>query len=302
MSSGAKRELVAPQDALLGEILDRLGPDARAALADGRLFIGRKRAQSENDQVRAGELLTMHAPRAQASGAYVIAERDEVIAAFKPAAMPTIPDHRGAKGSLLDAIQRETGLRLHATSRLDVGVSGVVLLTASEAAASRLAKAREQGLYRRRYVAIATRAPEPERGLWAFPIGRAPNPRHRRIGGPSATEAETLYRTVARASSGPALLALEPQTGRTHQLRLHSSHAGCPLLGDTVYGGPSRIVSRTGAVKRLSRIALHAAWVEVPDAGGKPVRFDAEAPDELLAIWEAAGGAREAFEAAVERW
>lgn len=297
-----KRALVAPREAALADLFELLGPEAEAALAEGRLFIGRKRARDANEPVRAGDLLTIHAARTTVSGAYLLAQHDDVVAAFKPAGMATIPDHRGARGSLLEIVQQETGLPLHVTSRLDVGVSGVVLFAASDDARSRLAKAREQGLYVRRYVAIAAQAPEPARGVWDFPIGRAPNPRQRRVGGPSATEAETLYAVVATAPSGPALLAVEPQTGRTHQIRVHASHAKAPLLGDRTYGGPERLVSATGAVTRLSRIALHCAWVEVPDASGRMLHVAAEVPDELAAIWRAAGGADEAWSSAVERW
>lgn len=299
MSRKASRVLVAQGDGFLGDLFVELGPDAEQALREGRLFIEQRRAQYARERVRAGERLTIHPPRPRIEGARILARSDDVVAAFKPAGMPTIADHRGAKGSLVDAMEGEVGLRLHTTSRLDVGVSGVVLLTASEKARARLAQARERDLYRRRYVAIASSSPSSERGLWSFPIGRAPNPRQRRIGGPSATKAETKFATIAKAPSGQALLALEPQTGRTHQLRLHSSHAGSPLLGDTVYGGPSRLVSKTGAVTKLSRIALHCAWVEVPDAGGRMVRIEAEVPGELLAIWRAVGGADEAWQAAL---
>lgn len=299
MSSTAKRALVAPRDAALGELFDLLGPDAGLALVEGRLFVGRKRALAETEAVKAGELLEIHAPRPPVGGAFVLAERDDLVAAWKPAGMPTIPDHRGANGSLLGLMETTTGLRLHATSRLDLGVSGVVLFAATEAAASRLSRAREEGTYRRRYVAIAAKAPEPERGIWTFPIGRAPNPRQRRAFGSNATRAETHYRVVDRASSGAALLAVEPQTGRTHQIRVHASHVGSPLLGDTMYGGPARLVSATGAVMRLPRIALHAAWVEVPDASGKAARFEAKIPEDLAVIWRAADGAEDALPSAI---
>lgn len=299
MSRGASRVLVVESDGRLEDLLATLGDGAEAALDQGRLFIEQRRAKSRDEEVRVGERVVIHPPRPEVSGARVLSQRDDVIAAFKPAGMPTIPDHRGAKGSLLDTIESEVGARLHTTSRLDVGVSGVVLLTASEGAATRLVRAREQGLYRRRYVAIATKAPSSERGTWSFPIGRDPNPRKRRIGGSSATRAETKYSAVALTSSGNALLALEPQTGRTHQLRLHASHAGCPLLGDSMYGGPARLVSATGAVTKLSRIALHCAWVEVPDARGDTWRIEAEVPEEMLAMWRAVGGGDEVWQRAL---
>ncbi len=295
-----KRVLWVAEDTELAELLDRLGPDASDALAEGRLFIGRKRARDFEERVSAGEVVTVHTPRSFTDGAHVLAERDDVVAAFKPAGMATVPDHRGAAGSLHFLIEKATGRRLHTTSRLDVGVSGVVLFAASDEARERLARAREQGLYLRRYVAIAASAPSPDRGTWNAKIGRAPNPRQRKVGGTSPKPAETHYRVVEVTNRGQALLAVRPITGRTHQIRVHAAHAGAPLLGDTAYGGPPRLVAESGAVTRLSRIALHCAWVEVPDAKGKRFRVEAPIPEGLLAIWRAVGGRDQDFTKAIQ--
>lgn len=297
-----KRVLWVAEDTKLADLVERLGHEATEALAEGRLFIGRKRARSLEEPVSAGEVVVLHAPRDLTDGAHVLAEHDGIVAAFKPAGMATVPDHHGVAGSLLFLIEKATGKRLHVTSRLDVGVSGVVLFAATDEARERLARAREQGTYLRRYLAIASTAPSPAQGVWNAPIGRAPNPRHRRIGGPSAKPAETHYRVVEVTPRGQALLAVQPITGRTHQIRVHAAHAGAPLLGDTVYGGPPRLVSPTGAVSRLSRIALHCAWVEVPDGKGRPFGASAPVPDDVRAIWKAAGGTDEAIERALERW
>jgi 23S rRNA pseudouridine1911/1915/1917 synthase len=86
-------------------------------------------------------------------------------------------------------------------------------------------------------------------------------------------------------------------TGRTHQLRVHSSHAGSPLYGDASYGGPRKIVRTDGSVEALGRVALHAAWVRLPLEGG--VRVEAPIPPELVALWEALGGRAEDFEVAL---
>lgn len=297
-----KRVLWVAEDAKLADLFDRLGPEAASALAEGRLFIGRKRARDPEEPVSSGEVVTLHAPRSFSDGAHVLSEHDDVVAAFKPAGMATVPDHRGAAGSLLFLIEKATGRRLHTTSRLDVGVSGVVLFAASDEARERLARARERGVYLRRYVAIAASAPSPGQGVWNAKIGRAPNPRQRRVGGSSPKPAETHYRVVELTERGHALLAVQPITGRTHQIRVHAAHANAPLLGDTVYGGPPRLVFASGAVTRLSRIALHAAWVEVPDAKGEGFCAFAPVPDDLRAIWKAVGGSDEGIERALERW
>jgi 23S rRNA-/tRNA-specific pseudouridylate synthase len=90
------------------------------------------------------------------------------------------------------------------------------------------------------------------------------------------------------------LLALEPVTGRTHQLRVHASHASSPLYGDAAYGGPRKIVRTDGSVEALGRVALHAAWVQLPLEGG--LRVEAPIPEELVSLWLALGGQAGDFE------
>ena len=182
----------------------------------------------------------------------VILREDDLVAVDKPAGMPTIADHGGAAHALVAATARALGIdpaRLHPTSRLDRGVSGVVVFALTKAAAERLARARGEGAYERRYVAIAASAPAPASGTWDAPIGRARDPRLRTVRGRDPIAAATRYGVCAHAPGGAAMLAVAPVTGRTHQIRVHASHAGAPLLGDRDYGGPARVTlpTRPGA-------------------------------------------------------
>jgi 23S rRNA pseudouridine955/2504/2580 synthase/23S rRNA pseudouridine1911/1915/1917 synthase len=95
------------------------------------------------------------------------------------------------------------------------------------------------------------------------------------------------------------MLAVEPQTGRTHQIRVHASHAGAPLLGDRDYGGPSRVTLPNGRIVALTRIALHAARVTVPGSGGELLSASAPIPPELARVWSDLGGAAEAWDRAM---
>jgi 23S rRNA pseudouridine955/2504/2580 synthase/23S rRNA pseudouridine1911/1915/1917 synthase len=180
-------------------------------------------------------------------------------------------------------------------------VSGVVFFSTHPDAAARLRRARDEGRYTRRYVGIAARSPATDEGVWTAPIGRAKDPRHRAVNGREATAARSLFRVVATAGNA-AMLALAPITGRTHQLRVHASHAGAPLLGDRVYGGPSRLTLPTGPqagrVIPLTRIALHAARVRVPTAAGELVAL-APIPEELRVRWSELGGDAGAWDTAV---
>jgi 23S rRNA pseudouridine955/2504/2580 synthase/23S rRNA pseudouridine1911/1915/1917 synthase len=180
-------------------------------------------------------------------------------------------------------------------------VSGVVLFAATPRARARLAEARERGQHLRRYVAIAGAHVEPSRGTWAWRIGRTNDPRLRAVDGRDAADALTKY-AVAAATKAASLLGVEPVTGRTHQIRVHAAHAGAPLLGDGAYGGARRIVAPNGSVRAISRIALHAAWVETSDARGDPWRVDAAIPDELRTLWREAHGDEEAWANALARW
>lgn len=271
-------------------------PDDAPAVAEGRVFVGRTRVTDGAIGVAVGDVVVVHAARALPSSATavrVLDERDGVVAAEKPAELPTIADHHGTADTLVSRLAATIGCAtsdLHATSRLDVGVSGVVLVARTKAARERLAAARDEDGYARAYVAIAARAPGTASGTWTAPIGRAQDPRKRAAFGRDAAPSVSRFTVIATAPGGQALLLLQPETGRTHQLRVHASHAGAPLLGDATYGGPTRVTSRTGAVRRIGRIALHARVVVVPDARGAGWRVEAPVPDELRDLWSVLDG------------
>ena len=272
-------------------MLARAGADTDA-VRDGRVFIGLKRARSGDEAVGPGDEIHISSRGEEIAPATLLADEDGLVAADKLADIATIPDQKDASSSLLASVARALGCAssgLHPTSRLDRGVSGVVVFARTEAAAERLRVAREQGTYSRRYVAIASVAPSAEQGEWDAPIGRAKDPRHRAVNGRDAAPARSRF-TVAGRAGAWALLALEPITGRTHQLRVHASHGGAPLLGDRVYGGPSRATLPSGRVLSFGRIALHAARVRVPRADGSMLEVSAPVPAELREWWRAGGG------------
>jgi RluA family pseudouridine synthase len=278
------------EEASLGELLARLGVPA-AAVAEGRVFIGRRRAREVGERVERGDEVRWSEDAAASAVVPILFADEAIVVADKPAGIPTIPDHAGARGSLLHLAAEAAGVdaaSLHPTSRLDREVSGVVIFARTQEAARALADARSRGAYERRYVALASRAPSPATGSWDAPIGRAKDPRRRAARGKDAVPARTRYSTVA-ATAHAALLALAPETGRTHQIRVHASDAGAPLLGDKAYGGPTRITLPSGRVLGLSRVALHCARVVVP-LGAGPREIVSPVPAELADLWVALGG------------
>jgi 23S rRNA-/tRNA-specific pseudouridylate synthase len=297
-----KRRWIVDTDAIaLGDWVQRFEPDGARAVAEGRVFVDARRVVDARHVVHRGACLELYATRQAEGEVRIVAEQGGLIAAFKPALLATEPDKSGAHVTLLGEAARLLGCAvrdLHALSRLDVGVSGVVLLARRGAGGSLPPPLAS----RRRYVAIAGAAPAPPRGTWTSAIAH---------GARGARPAETRYAVVralepvgfftagpSSAALAPALLALAPITGRTHQLRIHAERSGAPLLGDRAYGGSQRLLAPDGGVVEIGRIALHALAVEVTPAKGPPFRAEAPASPELVQLWQRLGGDERDFQAA----
>jgi len=228
------------------------------------------------------------------AGVAVLHEDAWFLVLHKPSGLPTTSP---GPEPTLTAVAREldpTAPRLHPSSRLDAEVSGVVIFARTPNATEHLLAARQAGSYRRGYLAIASTAPEPRQGEWHGAIGIDPNnPRKRtiaRAGASGAREAHTRYSTL-QSTAHAVLLWLIPQTGRTHQLRVHAANAGIPLLGDRHYGGAPRVVLADGRVLSARRTMLHCARVEIPNpVGGDPLRFEAPPPTDFAELWRALSG------------
>jgi 23S rRNA pseudouridine1911/1915/1917 synthase len=272
----------------VGQVLDCM--EDPEACAEGRAFVGKVRATRREAPLHPGNVVLVYPPRRGDQEPRVLDERDGVLALFKPAPLPTIADHRGDRCLLRWACDRLRREDLHATSRLDVGVSGVVLVACDRAARERLALAREQHRYHRVYLALAPPGVTP--GTWAWSIGKGKGNRRSALppGAPGALDASTHVAVLA-STPRASLLRVEPVSGRTHQIRVHAAAAAAPLYGDSTYGGSMKIIAPSGAVTRADRVALHALRVEAPDASGAPWRVEAPPPDDFLALWHALGGA-----------
>jgi 23S rRNA-/tRNA-specific pseudouridylate synthase len=279
----------------VADLLERIGFAARAALNDGRVFVDGRRISDPSFALRAGNTLALYrGPSGTSTPVTIIEERNGIILALKPASLPTEPDRRGY-WSLRRAVSELVGCdesELHADSRLDFGVSGVVLLARGSAARHHLVWLRRQGKLVRRYFAIGGGQPRELRGTWMTEAAG-----DHRI-------SKARYQVVAavnRASQEAAvLLSIEPLTGRTHQLRIQAQAAGCPLYGDRAHGGSTRVTLNDGSVVEVRRVALHCQSVVLPDAHGSEWRVEAPVPLDLCALWEQLGGSSDAWRRAAE--
>ena len=161
--------------------------------------------------------------------------------------------------------------------RLDVGTSGLMVVARSEPAYTNLKHQFRRHTVEKIYEAVVQGHPDPSSGTIDAPIVRAPGAQWRftvRAGGrPSVTHYETT-----ELMRGSALLRLNLETGRTHQIRVHMQAVRHPLVGDLTYGADPVLAARC----KLARQWLHAVELGfVHPATGEPVRFRSEPPDDL---------------------
>jgi 23S rRNA-/tRNA-specific pseudouridylate synthase len=272
-----------------------------SAITEGRVFVGPRRARTHDDVVHPGDEVTVHPRTETVLGVEVLSEWRSLFAVYKPAGMASEPDKRGAVSLVQEGARLlQVDVRhLHCVTRLDAAVSGVAVLAWGRDANRLAAELQQKGALHRRYVALVQGAPVPSSGLWDVPIGTGKGGAAV-AGGRDAREASTRYavvhtRAAAANDAAPgardalSVVVAEPVTGRTHQIRIHASHAGTPLLGDGAHGGPRQVVRSDGRVIPARRVALHALRVRI-DGAASALRALAPCPPDFTALYTDLGG------------
>lgn len=218
----------------------------------------------------------------------VIYEDEHILAVNKPPYMLVHPTSNHPSGTLLNAsafyfAQKEGNIPLRLLNRLDMNTSGIVVLPKNGAVHRALDEQMKNGSIRKFYIAITEGVLKPEKGIISEPIGKdEENPIKRKVA-PEGQPAATAYETISKAGVCSAV-RLELLTGRTHQIRVHLSHLGCPIIGDSLYGKESTLIGRQ---------ALHAAGmilpIELPGMESKVIELHAEVPQDMRKLAEKLG-------------
>jgi RluA family pseudouridine synthase len=216
----------------------------------------------------------------------VIYEDADILALNKPAGLSS----QGGRGQvhtldeLLWAFAKPGKARPRLIHRLDRDTSGVILTARTKPAAGFLGRAMMARKFAKTYRAIVTpAAPESKAGVVDVPLRRDEQGREAfmRVCPPDHPDAETArsrYRTLAEAP-GAALLELDPETGRMHQLRVHLAHLGRPIAGDARYGGALVVGGHA-----IPRLMLHAAALTFPHPSGGEKRLEAPVPADMAGL------------------
>ena len=282
--------------------LSRLGAASRSQVQRwidaGRVLVDGETARRAS-KVALGMILEATPPPRQASEVVaealplaVLHEDDDLLVLDKAAGMVVHPAPGHATGTLVNALLHHCqGLatiggveRPGIVHRLDRGTSGVMVVAKNDAAHAALAEQFHDHSIERVYHAIVRATPGQDAGRLDRPIGRHPRDRKRMsVRTRSGREAVTNWCVEERfPRSGAALLELRPETGRTHQIRVHLAAAGLPIWGDAVYGKAKS--TATGA-PTLERPALHAVVLGFRHpTRGETLRFEAPLPADLEAL------------------
>jgi len=218
----------------------------------------------------------------------IIYEDDDLLVIDKPAGLTVHPAPGHPSHTLVNAILSHfphladisDSLRPGIVHRLDKDTSGVMLIAKNSAAQANLAEQFETRSVVKAYLVLVKGHLTPENGIIEAPLGRDPSNRKRMAVVTEGREARTEYRVV-KYTGNCTLLEVRPETGRTHQIRVHLSAIGYPVVGDTMYGVKSPY---------LSRQFVHASRLgfKLPSTG-EYVEFESELPADLAQALENIG-------------
>ncbi len=291
----------------LDQVAARLFPDysrsrLQAWIKSGELRVGDQQRRPR-DKVAGGDALVVAAELVQEVGWQaqpidldIIYEDSSILVLNKPAGLVVHPAAGHADGTLVNALLAHAPElaqlpRAGIVHRLDMETSGIMVVARSLSAHHHLVAQLQARTVKREYCAVCIGAMTGG-GTVDAPMGR--HPRHRKkmavlaAGGKTAI---THYR-VTRRFAHHTRIAVNLETGRTHQIRVHMAHRHYPLVGDPLYGGRPRIPKGASgelieALRGFPRQALHAqALGLIHPESGQEMRFECPLPDDLLALLE----------------
>ncbi len=284
-------------DRVVASEVDRSRREVRDLVEGGDVAVNGARPVSPSLRVAAGDIVEVDVPPRAATEpepdpgveVVVVHADDDVIVVDKPPGLVVHPGHGRPDATLVNGLLARfpelAGVgeahRPGIVHRLDVGTSGLLIVARTPDAHAALVTALAERAVRRRYDTVVAGRPEAAAGLVDAPVGRDPREPSLMAVVADGRPARTRYEVVEGfEAAGSALLACELETGRTHQIRVHLSAIGHPVVGDVRYGGPARA--------GVHRPLLHARELTFPHPRTGVVRsFESPWPPDLTAAVEA---------------
>jgi 23S rRNA pseudouridine1911/1915/1917 synthase len=284
---------------LAARLRDQSRSHVQKLIKDGLVRVGGAEVKA-NSAVRAGDVIEVNildpAPAtllAEPLPLTILYQDADVVVVDKPAGMVVHPGAGHPQGTLVNALLHHlddlSGIggedRPGIVHRLDRGTSGVMVVAKHDAAHRELSRQFHDREVEKEYVALVWGLVHAGKRI-DLPIGR--DPVHREKMSARARRARTAVTRITRAAflNGVSLVHIAIATGRTHQIRVHLSAIGHPLVGDRVYGGVRRhVAADLRPVQRLERPFLHAARLAFHHpADARPMEFSSPLPEDLQSV------------------
>ena len=285
---------------LVSMLADHSRSQLQRLIAGGHVRLRGAVAEKPNTIVRGGDRVEVDVPPPQPSAvapealALDILHQDSDIAVLnKPAGMVVHPGAGHSSGTLVNALLHHMTdlsgiggeLRPGIVHRLDRGTSGVMVVAKNDAAHQELARQFHDREIEKEYIALVWGVVQAGRRIDAA-IGRDPGNRQKMSARTKHAREAVTRITRAHHLPGLTLCQVAIHTGRTHQIRVHLSAIGHPIVGDALYGGiHRRVAGDIRAVQRLERPFLHAARIVFKHPrDGRRLEFVAPLADDLTAV------------------
>ncbi|MCO5167064.1 MAG: RluA family pseudouridine synthase [Planctomycetes bacterium] len=265
-------------------------------------------------ELRAGDAVEVQLPapprppaplRPEAIPLALLHQDEALLVIDKPAGLTVHPGAGQREHTLAHALLHASAGRLSSVGgedrpgivhRLDKDTSGVIVVARDDAAHRHLARQFHDRTVEKTYLALVERGPRADHGVVDAPIGRHPRERKKMAVVEGGRPARTRWRVLERFGARAALVECRPETGRTHQIRVHLKHLHAPLLADPTYGRADRFTAQDAGRPGddrvlLARHALHAArLVLTHPVTGARLTFEAPLPPDMDAALEALRG------------
>ena len=290
---------------LVGVLAEHSRSQIQKLITDGHVQVSTREARP-NLSVRAGDRIVVNFPDAAPSSIHaeevpleILYQDSDLVVINKPPGMVVHPGAGHASGTLVNALLHHITdlsgvggeIRPGIVHRLDRGTSGVMVVAKNDASHQELSRQFHDREVEKEYIALVWGVVQAGRRIDAA-IGR--DPVHREKMSSRSKHAREAVTRITRAFHMPGLTLCQVaiHTGRTHQIRVHLSAIGHPVVGDALYGGVHRrVAGDIRAVQRLQRPFLHSARLAFTHPrDGHRMEFTANLPSDLLDVLEALPG------------
>ena len=285
-------------DSFCSEMFSLTRSGAVIQLEEGHITVNGKN-ESKNYRVKNGDIIDFEPPEPKPAEIVpediplnIAYEDEHLIVVNKPQGMVVHPAHGNESGTLVNALLHYCGdslsgingvIRPGIVHRIDKDTSGLLIVAKTNDAHLGLAEQIKVHSFTRRYQAINVGYFKEPSGTIDLPIGRHPVDRKKMaVTNQNSRNAITHYRTVEELC-GFSHMEFDLETGRTHQIRVHTSHMGHPILGDPVYSNTKKYSEKF----HLQGQCLHAKFIEfVHPITGETISLDSEIPEYMKDVIE----------------